>query len=84
MEAYMEIGFIYYDRKQYAEALKIFHTTISVRNNYPDGYYWLAKTYDANKNSTAALENYEKAFSLDPKLIEAEHAITRLKSAGTH
>ena len=84
MEAYMEIGFIYYERKQYAEAIKIFQTTISVRNNYPDGYYWLGKTYEANKNSNAAMENYEKAFSLDPKLIEAEQAITRLKSAATH
>jgi tetratricopeptide (TPR) repeat protein len=81
MEAYMEIGFIYYDKKQFAEALKIFETAIAVKNNYPDGYYWIGKTQEANKNSIAAIENYEKALSLDPKLLEAEQAINRLKNA---
>jgi tetratricopeptide (TPR) repeat protein len=84
MEAYMEIGFIYYDKKQFSEALKTFQTAITVRNNYPDGYYWLGKTNEANKNNVAAIENYEKALSLDPKLKEAEQAINRLKSATAH
>jgi tetratricopeptide (TPR) repeat protein len=84
MEAYMEIGFIYYDKKQFPEALKIFETAITVKNNYPDGYYWIGKTHEANKNSLAAIENYEKALSLDPNLIEAEQAISRLKNANAH
>jgi tetratricopeptide (TPR) repeat protein len=81
MEAYMEIGFIYYDSKQFAEALKIFQTAISVKNNYPDAYYWLGKTEEATKNRNAALENYEKALSLDPNLLEADVAIKRIKAA---
>ncbi len=81
MEAYMEMGFIYYDNKQFNEALKIFKTAISVKNNYPDAYYWLGKTYEALKDVNASIENYEKALSLDPKIIEAETAIKRLKNA---
>lgn len=84
MEAYMETGFIYYDNKQFTDALKIFKTAISVKNNYPDAYYWLGKTEEATKDINAALENYEKAFSLDPKLIEADEAIKRLKASTTH
>ncbi len=84
MEAYMEIGFIYYDKKQYSEALKTFQTAITVKYNYPDGYYWLGKTYEANKNSNAAIENYQKALSLDSKLVEAEQAINRIKSTTVH
>ena len=84
MEAYMEIGFIYYDSKQFSDALKIFQTAISVKNNYPDAYYWLGKTEEATKNNIAAIENYEKALSLDPKLLEADEAIKRLKAATAH
>ncbi len=81
MEAYMEIGFIYYDSKQFSDAVKIFQTAISVKNNYPDAYYWLGKSEEATKNNLVAIENYEKALSLDPKLIEADEAIKRLKAA---
>jgi tetratricopeptide (TPR) repeat protein len=84
MEAYMEIGFIYYDKKQYSEALRTFQTAVTVKNNYPDGYYWLGKSFEAIKNSNAAIENYEKALTLDPKLIEADQAINRLKNANGH
>jgi tetratricopeptide (TPR) repeat protein len=84
MEAYMEIGFIYFDKKQFSDALKTFQTAVTVKNNYPDGYYWLGKTYEANKNPNAAIENYEKALSLDPKLVEADQAINRVKSSTVH
>jgi tetratricopeptide (TPR) repeat protein len=84
MEAYMEIGFIHYDKKQYANALKTFQTAVTVKNNYPDGYYWLGKTNEANNNREAAIENYEKALSLDPKLSEAEQAFIRIKGTNAH
>jgi tetratricopeptide (TPR) repeat protein len=84
MEAYMEIGFIHYDKKQFSDALKTFQTVVTVKNNYPDGFYWMGKTYEASKNTEAAIENYEKALSLDPKLVEAEQAINRIKSTSVH
>lgn len=80
MEAYMEKGFIFYDKRQFDEAIKIFQTVITIKNNYPDGYYWLGKCFEAKNNRPAASENYEKAFSLDHQLHEAETAIKRLKN----
>lgn len=80
MEAYMEKGFIFYDNKQLDDAIKVFQTVITIKNNYPDGYYWLGKCFEAKKNRPSAIENYEKAFSLDPQLHEAETAIKRLKN----
>jgi tetratricopeptide (TPR) repeat protein len=80
MEAYLETGFVYFDKKQYPEALKVFQTAVTVKNNFPDGYYWMAKTNEARNETNAAIENYEKAFSLDPQLLEADQAIKRLKN----
>ena len=80
MEAYLETGFVYFDKKQFPEALKIFQTAVRVKNNFPDGYYWIAKTYEATNEINTAIENYEKAYSLDPLLTEADLAIKRLKN----
>lgn len=84
MEAYMEIGFIYYDKKQFPEAEKTFQTAVTVKNNYPDAYYWLGKTQEASKNFEAAKANYEKAISLDSGLIEASEAIQRMQQHSAH
>lgn len=77
--AYLEKGFIYYDSKQYAEALKIFQLAASVSNAYADAYYWQAKCYEAMNNKTEAITNYSKALSLDKNLTEAATALQRLK-----
>lgn len=80
MEAYMEKGFIYYDNKQIKDALAVFQTVVTVKNNYPDGYYWLGKCWEASHDGAAAIENYEKALSLDNQLTEAAEAIKRIKT----
>ena len=30
-----------YDTKKFNEALAVFQTLVTVKNTYPDGYYWL-------------------------------------------
>lgn len=77
MEAYMEKGFLYYDNKKIPDALQIFQTVIKVKNTYADGYYWLAKCYEALNNKTEAITHYQKALTLDPKLKEAAEALKR-------
>ena len=77
-EAYMEKGFLYYDDKKYTEALKVYQTLVTVKNTYPDGYYWLAKTEEALNNKAEAINNYQKALTLDPALKEAATALQRL------
>lgn len=77
-EAYMEKGFLFYDDKQYSDALQVYQTLITVKNTYADGYYWLAKTQEAMNNKAAAIDNYQKSLTLDPKLKEATAALQRL------
>lgn len=79
MEAYMEKGFIYYDNKNYREALKVFETAITVNNTYADAYYWRAKCEEALGNKAEAVLDYKRALGLDSQLKEAAEAIKRLE-----
>jgi len=81
MEAYMEKGFVYYDQHKTKEALVVFQTVVTLKNNYPDGYYWMAKCYELLPDKAAAIDNYQKALTLDNTLKEASDAILRLKKA---
>ncbi len=65
-------------QKKIPEALQVFRTLSSVKNTYPDAYYWMAKCYEAMNNKTEAVSNYQKALTLDPKLKEAAAALKRL------
>lgn len=79
MEAYQEKGFLYYDDKQFNEALKIFQMAANINNTYADAYYWQAKCYEALGNKEAAIKNYEVSIALDKSLKEADAALKRLK-----
>jgi tetratricopeptide (TPR) repeat protein len=79
MEAYMEKGFIYYEGRQYNEAMQVFETAITVNNMYADAYYWKAKCLEAMGNKEEALINYKRALGLDKQLQEAAQAVKRLE-----
>lgn len=78
--AYLEKGFIFYDAKQYKEALNIFTLAATVSNVYADAYYWQAKCHEAMNNKKEALVNYEKALALDKNFVEAKEGIERMKN----
>jgi tetratricopeptide (TPR) repeat protein len=78
MVAYMEKGFIYFDEKNYDEALKTFNTAANIQNTSPDAYYWMAKCYEAKNQKQDAVKNYETAFQLDSTMKEAAEAIKRI------
>lgn len=80
MEAYMEKGFIYYESKNYADAVKVFETAITLNKMYPDAYYWKAKCSEAIGNKEEALLNYKRSLGLDKNLKEAADAVRRLGS----
>ncbi|NCI50794.1 tetratricopeptide repeat protein [Sediminibacterium roseum] len=80
-EAYMEKGFLFYESKKIPEALQVFQTLSTVRNTYPDAYYWMAKCYESMNRRTEAIANYQRAQALDPKLTEAGEALKRLGAA---
>lgn len=78
-EAHIEKGAIYYERKQYEEALKIFNLLLTVSPKYADTYYWIAKCQEATGKKEDAKLNYQRAYSLDNTLTEAKEAADKLK-----
>ncbi len=78
MEAYMEKGFIYFDDKKPAEALRVFETATSIKANYADAWYWLAKCREALNNKAEAIKGYQTALALDPSITEAANALKKL------
>jgi tetratricopeptide (TPR) repeat protein len=80
IDNYLEKGLIYYNDKNYKEALKIFNTASSISNTNADVYYWLGKTYEAMNDKTNAISNYKKSLLLDKNLKEAEDAIKRVEN----
>ncbi len=80
IDAYLEKGFIYFDAKNYPEALKVFETAQKVNNANAEVYYWIAKCNEQMGNKQEALLSYEHAFALDKQLKEAGEGVNRLNS----
>jgi tetratricopeptide (TPR) repeat protein len=79
MDTYIEKGSLYYEERNYAEAMKIFKTATTINNTFADGYYWQAKCYEAMNDKPNAMSSYSKAFALDKKMKEAEEGMNRMK-----
>jgi tetratricopeptide (TPR) repeat protein len=80
MVAYMEKGFIYFDKKDYTHALQIYQLASQVNNTYADAYYWQAKCYEAMQKKNEAIKNNQTSLTLDPSLHEAATALNRLQN----
>lgn len=78
MEAYMEKGFLYFDAQKTEEARKVFETATSVRVNYADAWYWLAKCQETLNDRAGAIKSYQTALALDPGITEATAALKKL------
>lgn len=78
-DAYIEKGIVLYDQKQYDAALEVFGMAATVSNTSPDAYYWMARCYEATGRNDKALQNYQRALSLDKEFTEAKEGIKRLK-----
>lgn len=76
--AYLEKGFLYFERKNYNEALKIFQLASNVDARSADAFYWQAKTFEALGKTQDAINMYKEALNLDPSLKEASNALARL------
>jgi tetratricopeptide (TPR) repeat protein len=74
LDAYMEKGKIFFDKKKYDEAAKIFQLALRVSATYADAYYWLGKCQEALGQKEEAKLNYQRAYGLDKSLVEAKDA----------
>ena len=79
MTAYIEKGLVYFDNKQYQEALKVFQFASTVNNLYADAYYYMARCYEMTGQKDSALNRFQQALQLDKNLTQASEGIERVK-----
>jgi TolA-binding protein len=65
--------------KKYSEALAVFNLCLTVSPKFADAYYWIGKCQEATGKKEDARINYERAYNLDPNLVEAKSAADKLK-----
>ncbi|RYY22784.1 MAG: tetratricopeptide repeat protein [Chitinophagaceae bacterium] len=80
-DAYIEKGIIFYQQQQLDTALSTFNLSVTVSNTNPDGYFWIGRCYEAMNNNEKAIENYQRALSLDRTFMEAAERIKRLRNS---
>lgn len=78
-DAYIEKGIVLFELKQYNKALDVFAMAATVSNTSADAYYWMARCYEATHQKDQALQNYQRALSLDKDFEEAREGMKRLK-----
>jgi len=79
LDAHMEKGVIYYDQKNFAEALKSFQLVTTISPSYANAYYWIAKVQEAEGKKQEAKLNYQRAYGLDKTLSQAKQAAENIK-----
>ncbi len=81
LDAYLEIGWIYFDQQKYLLAKEIFETATAVKPTDARGHYWTAKCLEKLGQPDKAINAYQLAFNLDNSLSEASAAISRIKAS---
>ncbi|HEV7779794.1 MAG TPA: tetratricopeptide repeat protein [Chitinophagaceae bacterium] len=79
LDGYIEKGSLLYEMKKYQDALAVFTLCRQVSPKFADSYYWIAKCQEATGDKVNAKLNYQRAYSLDNKLIEAKEAAEKIK-----
>ncbi len=78
MEAYIEKGLVYFDGKQYREALNVFSFASSVNALDADPYYWQARCYEMMNIKDSAILRFKQSLSLNKNDRATKEALKRL------
>lgn len=78
LDAYIEKGILYYESRQYKEALAVFNLSLTISPKYADNYYWIAKCQQAQGLREEAKLNYQRAFGLDKEFKAAKDSAEKL------
>ncbi|MGZ5254752.1 MAG: tetratricopeptide repeat protein [Flavitalea sp.] len=78
-DAHIEKGIIYLKQKDFKKAIEIFTLASTVSNTDADPYFWLGRTYEAQAKNNLAIDNYQRALSLDPGFVEARQRLDKLE-----
>ena len=80
-QARLILGNAYMYRNKVTEAADIFNSLIESAPENPVGYYRLGLLQQASRQYDAAMANFEKALSIDPKLIDVFTHVIRVHAA---
>ncbi|MBS1729779.1 MAG: tetratricopeptide repeat protein [Bacteroidetes bacterium] len=78
MEAYIEKGLIYFDQKDYRNALSVFQFASTVNSMDPDPYYWMGRCYELMNQKDSALLKFQQSYSLDRSDPQVKAAVVRM------
>lgn len=78
LDAYMEKGSLFYNAKNYKEALETFELAARVSPTFAEAYYWMGKTEEALGNKDEAKLDYQRAYGLDKTMKEAKEAADKI------
>lgn len=80
MYAYREKAVAYYNQGKYEDALKVLKRSVTIQNNFDEGYYWMGKCYEKLNRKNDAIESYQNALLYDKNYSEARDALDKLQS----
>ena len=80
MYAYREKAIAYYNEGKYEDALKVLKRSVTIQNNFDEGYYWMGKCYEKINRKNDAIESYQNALLYDKNYSEARDALDKLQS----
>jgi len=79
MEAYIEKGLVYFDNKQYTEALNVFKFASTVNALDADPYYWQGRCYEMLNIKDSAALRFKQALNLQKGDKHIEEALKRVE-----
>jgi len=79
MEAYIEKGLLYYDNKQYNEALNVFKFASTINALDADPYYWQGRCFEMMNRKDSAVLRFKQALNLEKNSKQIQEALNRVE-----
>ncbi|HEY5370363.1 MAG TPA: tetratricopeptide repeat protein [Hanamia sp.] len=78
MYAYREKAIALYNQAKYKDALKVLKRSVTIQNNFDEGYYWMGQCYEKLNQKDDAIQSYQNALLYDKNYTEARDALNKL------
>jgi clan AA aspartic protease (TIGR02281 family) len=80
VEAYYHLGAVYYQQKEYQQAINIHLRILHMQPNEPQAHYRLGVLYMLERNFLLAKSEFQKTLQLDPNHKQAGEYLEKLKN----
>jgi tetratricopeptide (TPR) repeat protein len=80
MEAYLQKATLLMQLEKFEAAIVVLKKATTIQNNYDEGFFNLGKCYERIKDTTAAIEAYNRTLLINPDYTEAINTIDALNN----